>query len=324
MKRIFSLILAIVLLSVCLAGCTGNSSSGSAAGNSEKFKIGVLAPTVTEGWDSGVTYYAEKRCQALAIDGEIEYRLFRCDSGEDVSSGVEQLRIWGVQAVVVYPQWDDVEEALQALIDDGIPVFSFEKEPDCKGLYRISFDNEDIGRQSATYIVDKVGNSGTVILLNNPSAGAVSTLRQKGFEEKVAEIAPNLTVYTYAAGFTREDGQRAFEDILSEHDQIDAVFSMSDETSMGVLSAVREKHRTDIQVITGVGGSQEYLGMIAEEENADITLQTVLYSPVSVEKVVNRALALLKGERVRQTETVSTTVVDRENCERYLDEKSPY
>ena len=324
MKRIVVFLFALALLCACFAGCSGSSSADGSGGNSEKFKIGVVSPTVTEGWGSGVTYYAEQYCKELAINGEIEYRLFRCNSAEDVISGVEQLRTWGVQAVVVYPQWEGVEKTLQSLIDDGIPVISVDIDTGCKGSYRITGDDEGLGRRSAQYIVQTIGRSGTVVMLNAPSGGAVSTLRQKGFEEKIAEIAPKVTVYTYAADFTRESGQAVFADALANHEQIDAVFSMDDETSIGVLRALKESGRTDVQVITGGGGRQEYLRLMAEEENDELHLQTVLYSPIMAQDAIDSALALLRGETVQQNKTISATVLYKGICEKYLDENSPY
>ena len=330
MNRILALALALALLCACLAGCAedrsnslNSASVGGDTGNREKFKIGVLSPTVTEGWESGVTYYAEKHCKSLALDGEIEYRLFLCDSAEDMIAGAEQLRTWGVQAVVVYPQWEGVEGTLQKLIDDGIPVVSVDLSIDCKGIYCVTYDNEGMGRQSAQSIVDKIGNSGTVILLNNPSVGAVSTLRQKGFEEKLVEIAPNVTLYTYAADFTRESGQAVFTDALASHDQIDAVFAVNDETAIGVLNALKESSRSDVQVVAGVGGCQEYLRLMMEEDT-DLQILTALYSPIIAADAVDNAVALLRGERVQQTVTVSTTVADMETHWIDLDENSPY
>ena len=320
MKRILVLILALALLCTCFSGCAGSSADG----KNEKYKIGMLSPVVTQGWASGVTYYAEKRLKELTISNEIEYRLIRCDSAEDMISGIDDLRQWGVQAVVVYPQWEGVESPIQELIDDGIPVVSFDTSLDCAGIYRVSGDNEDMGRQSAQYVVDKIGNTGRIVLLNSPAMGSVSTLRQKGFEEKIAEIAPNMTFYTYAAEFTREDGERAFAEALSNHSEIDAVFSLDDETSIGVLNALKKSGRTDVQVITGGGGCQEYLKLIADEENEGIHLQTAFYNPAMVRDAIGNALAILKGQRVSQVDLIPTTVVDKANCSKYLDENSPY
>lgn len=332
MKKVFALVLALALLCACFAGCggTGNPSgnstdpNGGTAANGEKYKIGVLAPTITHGWVSGVTYYAEARCKELAESGEIEYKLITCDNAEDMTAGIDDLRTWGAQAVVAYPQWEGMEVPIQELIDDGIPVVNFDITINCNGIYRVSGDNEDMGRQSAQYIVDKIGTTGTVIMLNVPSSGSVSELREKGFSEKIAEIAPDMNVETYATKFTREDGQKDFSDILATHDKIDAVFSMDDETSIGVLNALKEANRTDVKVITGGGGCQEYFKLMVDEENADINIQSALYSPIMVQDAVDNALALLKGEKVEEVKIIPTTVVDKTNCNQYLDESSPY
>ncbi len=335
MKKVLSLLLALALLCACFAGCGGNgnssadpassnASTGSTAATGEKYKVGVLAPAVTHGWVAGVAYYAQQRCDELADKGEIEYKLLTSNNAEEMTSQIDDLKTWGVQAVVAFPQWEGMETPIQALIDEGIPVVNFDIEIKCNGVYRVSGDNEDMGRQSAQYIVDKIGTTGTVIMLNVPSSGSVSELRQKGFEEKIAEIAPDMTVETYATKFTRDDGQKDFSDILAKHDQIDAVFSMDDETSIGVLNALKEANRTDVKVVTGGGGCQEYFKMMADEENADINIQSALYSPIMVQDAVDNALALLKGEKVEEVKIIPTTVVDKENCGEYLDESSPY
>lgn len=327
MKKIISLVLALALICACFVGCGDTASTGSTASTAstatgEKYKIGVLSPAVTHGWVAGVTYYAEQRCKELADAGEIEYKVLTSSNAEEMTTQIDDLKTWGVQAVVAFPQWEGMEVPIQGLIDDGVKVVNFDIEINAEGVYRVSGDNEDMGRQSAQYIVDKIGTTGTVIMLNVPSSGSVSELRQKGFEDKLAEIAPDMTLETYATQFTREDGQNDFADILSTHDQIDAVFSMDDETSIGVLNAIEEAGRTDIKVVTGGGGCQEYFKMMSENE--DIYIQSALYSPIMVEDAVDNALALLKGETVEEVKIIPTTIVDRDNCADYLDESSPY
>ena len=110
--------------------------------------------------------------------------------------------------------------------------------------------------------------------------------------------------------------------MLSANAQIDAVFSMDDETSIGVLQAISEAKRTDVKVVTGGGGCQEYFNMMPENE--DIWIQSALYSPDMVMKAVDMAVSLLKGESVEKELIIPTTVVDRENCSEHLDENSPY
>ncbi len=341
MKKVLALVLALALLCTCFAAC-GDSTSGSStpasstpastaskaddaskadsAASGEKMKIGILAPAVTHGWVAGVAYYAEARCKELS--DTVDYRLLTSNNAEEMTNQIDELKTWGAQAVVAFPQWEGMEDPIKGLIDDGIPVVNFDIVIDVDGVYHVAGDNEDMGTQSAQYIVDKIGDTGTVAVLEVPSSGSVSELRKKGFEEKMKEIAPDMNLIYYETAFTREDGLKDFADVLSANSQIDAVFSMDDETSIGVLQAIDEAKRTDVKVVTGGGGCQEYFNMMPENEN--IWIQSALYSPDMVMKAVDMAVSLLKGESVEKELIIPTTVVDRENCSEHLDENSPY
>lgn len=290
------------------------------AASGEKFKIGILAPAVTHGWVAAVAYNAELRCKELA--DTVDYMLYTSGNAEEMTTQLDDLKTWGAQAIVAFPQWEGMEVPIQAAIDEGIYVVNFDIEIAADGVYRVSGDNEDMGVQGAKYIVDKIGTEGTVVVMNVPSSGSVSELREKGFVETLSEIAPDMNVITYASAFTREDGLKDMSDILTANAQIDAVYSMDDETSIGVLQAIAEAGRKDIKVVTGGGGCQEYFAMMPENE--DIWIESALYSPAMVMDAVDMAVALLKGETVEEVKIIPTTIVDRENCADYLDANSPY
>ena len=161
--------------------------------------------------------------------------------------------------------------------------------------------------------------------LDVPTSGSVAELRKKGFTETMAAEAPNMVLKEYATEFTREAGLSDMADILTANPQIDAVFSMDDETSIGALQAIRDAGRTDIKVITGGGGCQEWFNMMLADENQDIWLQSDLYSPVMVEDAVDMALDILNGNAPENpVKIIPTERVDRENAADYLDENSPY
>ncbi len=286
----------------------------------EKMKIGILAPAVTHGWVAAVAYNAEARCKELA--DEVDYKLYTSVNAEEMTTQLDDLRTWGAEAIVAFPQWQGMEVPIQSVIDSGIEVVNFDIAIDAEGVYRVSGDNEDMGVQGAKYIVDKIGTEGTVVVLNVPSAGSVSELREKGFVETMAEIAPDMELITYATAFTREDGLKDMSDILTANTKIDAVYSMDDETSIGVLQAITESGRTDIKVVTGGGGAQEYFNMMPE--NDDIWIESALYSPAMVKDAVDMAVSLLKGETVEPVKIIPTTIVDKDNYQEYLDENSPY
>lgn len=319
--------LIIGLFILLLAACGGGSDSGGSSGDGngggdegEQYKIGILAPEVTHGWVAAVAYHAEERVKELG--DQVDYQIQTSSNAEQMTSQLDDLMTWGADAIVAFPQWEGMEVPIQNAIDNGITVVNFDIIIDVDGVYRVSGDNEDMGIQGANYIVDKIGEEGNVVVLEVPSSGSVSELRTKGFEETIAEIAPDMNVMTYATEFTREAGLADFADILTSVDDIDAVFSLDDETSVGVLQAIQEAGRTDIQVVTGGGGMQEYFEMMPENE--DIWIQSALYSPAMVKDAVDVAIDVLNGEEVEAETIIPTTVVDRDNYEEFLDENSPY
>ncbi len=331
-KAAFVLVAVLLVASFILAGCATPASpttapaettapvATTAPATTGTYKIGILAPAVTHGWVAAVAYNAEQRAKELS--SEVEYKLYTSTNAEEMTSQLDDLETWGAQAIVAFPQWEGMEVPIQAAIDKGITVVNFDIEIAAKGVYRVAGDNKDMGVQGAKYIVDKIGKTGTVVMLEVPTSGSVSELRKGGFVETMATLAPDMKIITYATKFTREDGLKDFADILTSNPKIDAVYSMDDETSIGVLQAIKEANRTDIKVVTGGGGMQEYFKMMPENQN--IWIESALYSPAMVRDAVDMALAVLKGEKVDAVKIIPTTIVDRDNYTKFLDPNSPY
>lgn len=321
MKKVISLIVTLAMLvTLSLTGCGKKTPTTTTGSGKKKYKIGILAPAVTHGWVAAVAYHAEARAKELS--SEVDYKIETSNNAEEMTSQLDDLMTWGAQAIVAFPQWEGMETPIKKAVDAGIKVVNFDIEIKVDGVYRVSGDNEDMGVQGANYVVKKIGTDGTVVILDVPTSGSVAQLRKKGFVDTMAKIAPNMKLITYATKFTREDGLKDFADILTKNPKIDAVYSMDDETSIGVLQAIKEAGRTDIKVVTGGGGMQEYFKMMPQ--NKDIWIESATYSPAMVKDAVDVALKLLKGENPEKVTIIPTTVVDRDNSSKFLDANSPY
>lgn len=319
MKKAFMILLVLLVgFSSIFAQGAGEATTTQAEG--EKYKIGVLAPAVTHGWVAGVAYCAEQRCKELS--DIVDYKVATSNSAEEMTAQLDDLILWGADAIIAFPQWTGMEVPIQNAINQGVTVVNFDIEIAAEGVYRVSGDNYDMGVQGAKYIVDKIGTEGTVVILDVPTSGSVAALRKGGFLDTVKEIAPNLNILTYATQFTREAGLSDMADILTANKKIDAVFSMDDETSIGAIQAIEEAGRKDVKVITGGGGCQEYFNMMPKYE--DLWIESALYSPTMVEDAVDMAISILKGEKVEPVKIIPTTIVDRTNYQDFLDPTSPY
>ena len=316
MKKFFSCICALML---CAGLVSCKKQELKATDPPMKHKIGILAPAVTHGWVAAVAYFAEQRCKQLT---DIDYKILTSQSAEQMTQQLDDLEAWGAEAIVTFPQWQGMEAPFAAAIKRGIKVVSFDIEVKADGIYLVSGDNESMGVASAKYIVEKVGKDATVAVLTVPTSGSVSELRLKGFIDTQKQIAPNLKLIERATKFTREDGLKDFADILTANKHIDAVFSMDDETSIGVLQAIKEAGRKDIKVVTGGGGCQEYFKMMPQNE--EIWIQSALYAPSMIIDAVNAAYDLVNGIEAPKKKIIPTRIVDRTNYEKELDANSPY
>ncbi len=311
MKKLIAIVLALVMV-LGLVACGGNGGSGE-----KTVKVGIAAPAVTHGWVAGCAYYAEKYCK----DNNLEYKVTTSADAAEMTAALDDLVEWGATVIVSWPQWTGMETALQGVIDAGIPVVNFDVDVACEGIYKVTGDNYDMGYQSAKYITEKVGASAHIVVMDVPSSGSVCELRKQGFYAYLDEVGYDKTniFEVQLESFARDKGVAGMADVLEAHPQIDAVFSMDDETSMGCIQAITEAGRTDIKAMTGGGGCQEYFRMIADEQYAGLGLASALYSPAMTQDAIKAAIKLLNGETVEPIVIIPTTIVSADNVADYLD-----
>ena len=314
MKKILTVLVALAMVL---------SAFGMTAMAEETHKIGILAPATTHGWVGGVTYFA----QQAADESGVDYTLLTSSNADEMSSQIEQLMQQGVEAIVVWPQFTGVETAAEMALEQGIIIYNFDliidvDEKYADNMYVLTGDNYGMGVAGAKYIVDKIGTEGTVLVMDVPTSGNVGADRKAGFMDTIADLAPDMELVTISTEFNREAGLKDMADALTANPQIDAVFSMDDETSIGALQAIAEAGRTDVKAITG--GCQEYFKLMSDEKYADIWVASALYSPDMIVSCVENAIAVLNGEEVEHTIVLPSEIVDRDNVADHLDANSPY
>lgn len=317
MKKILAIVLAMMLVAM---------SGFAFAEEADKPYIGILAPATTHGWVGGVAYFAQQAAEAL----DIEYTMLTSADADEMSSNIDKMVQLGVDGIVVWPQFTGVETAAEAALEAGVVIYNFDMiinvdEKYADNMYVLTGDNKGMGIAGAQYIVDKIGTEGTVLIIDVPSSGNVGADRKAGFEETIAEIAPDMELITIASeNFAREDGLNDMTDALTAYDHIDAVFSMDDETSIGALQAIVEAGRTDVKAITGGGGCQEYFGMMTEEQYAGIWVASATYTPDMIVDCVENLVKVINGETIEHSIVDPTNIVDRDNVADFINPDSPY
>ena len=291
MKKIIALALAVMmsLSLVCVASAEKTT-----------YKVGILTPAATHGWVAGITYFAEQHAKQLAEAGTIEYKLSTSSNAEEMTTQIDEMILWGAQALVIAPQWEGMEVPVQNAIAQGIVCVAFDMDIAAEGIYKVTGDNESMGVAGAKYIVEKIGTEGLVVAMPVPTAGSVNELRMKGFTETMKEIAPNVKIVEYAnPNFTIQDGQ--FVVLIGPSG-----------------CAMEDAGRTEIKAITGGGGCQDYFNAIVANKD-QIAACSALYSPLMIKDCLDVAVAVLGGEEVEHVKVIPSQIVDATNADEYID-----
>lgn len=309
------------LLTFVLALTTLNITSLTAVqAQDEVGELAIIIPGAEHGWLAGVAYYAELKAEELGIEN---YRILTSSNVNEQASQIDEVLSQGVGAVVLLPHTDELSLSAKKLVDADIPLIVFDRRVDVDYTAYVAGSNPEIGEATAELLGEELEGAGKIAVLNNPSAGSVSSERVDAFkkvmEEKFADIElVDMTV----ENFTQESGLTVATDLLVANAELDAIFSIDDESSLGILQAIKDASREDIKFLSGAGGSQSYYKQIADNE--DINLFTATYSPSMIGDAVEQAWKVLNGEEVEKDQIVSPTIVNRDNVEDFLDENSPY
>ncbi|WP_056989054.1 ABC transporter substrate-binding protein [Lacticaseibacillus camelliae] len=304
-----------------LAGCSSNSSSDSdkTTGGADK-TLAVIIPSSDHGWQAGVNYYANQEVKKLGLKN---YKIVTSSSVNEQASQIDDMISQGVGAIVLQPQTDEVSVAAKKIVNEKIPLVVFDRKVDADYTAYVAGSNPQIGEKSAEKIGDELDGKGTVAILNVPSSGSVSAERTDGFKKVMKDKYPNIKLVEMTADdFTQEKGLKAATDMLQSNKQVDGIFSIDDESSIGILQAIKDAGRKDIKIISGAGGDQSYFKKI--DESTDITCFTATYSPSMIGDSIKLANDAMNGKKIKRNNIIAPTIVTKDNVSKHFDSKSPY
>jgi ribose transport system substrate-binding protein len=136
----------------------------------------------------------------------------------------------------------------------GIPVVAV--DVDAEGAdAAVTTDNVEAGRQSCQALVEEMGGSGNILVIEGTPTSAPQD-RVKGCEEVLA-ANPGVEVVGRQAGRNdRDSGLQLATDMLTANQDVRGIFAINDPEALGADLAVQQAGRTGV-VITGVDGSPE-------------------------------------------------------------------
>jgi ABC-type sugar transport system substrate-binding protein len=199
-------------------------------------KIGMTVPGLQFPFFVTMKNDAEKA--AAKLGATIVFADAQNDSSKQAAD-VENFVAQGVQGILISPMTvDSLVPAIEAAVKAGIPVATVDRKANTDAvLVHVGADNVQGGRAAAKFIIDKLGNKGSVIELEGTPGASAAIDRKTGFDEVMKKSNVKILV-SQTAEFNRAKGQNVMEGLIQKYPKFDAVFGANDEMIIGAVEAM--------------------------------------------------------------------------------------
>ncbi|WP_210527696.1 D-xylose ABC transporter substrate-binding protein [Rubellimicrobium arenae] len=176
-----------------------------------------------------------------------------------ISQGVDALLVVAQDTAAVIP-------AVQAAVDEGIPVISYDRLIEDPRAFYITFDNVEVGRMQARAVLEAAPEGNYVMIKGSPTDPNADFLR--GGQQEVLQDAIDAGKITivgeaYTDQWLPANAQRNMEQILTQNNnEVDAVVASNDGTAGGVVAALTAQGMQGIPV-SGQDGDHAALNRVA-------------------------------------------------------------
>ncbi len=337
MKKIVSLLL-------CLALVLGLSTM--ALADSEK-TIYILTPTEDHGWTGSVATFAKMSADEINAAGTYKAEVKTAASAAEQIPQIEDIianNAADVAGVVILPQDDTVEFAIQQLVDANIPYVAFDRiiaGVKDSAVANVKGDNAGVGKAVAEYFISLGMKAGDEVIVFEGDTSSVTADRDAGFTDYLKEqgwTEDDLAKITFsgAMNWSRSTAKEYFESLMSDskNASIKWFYSQDDEFAMGIMEALKgsaiddatKQAILDNKIVISAAGGSENLYKIMRGEDAEYAdlfasfggLAVATYSPAMIQDAVKLMVNHLNGEEVAQDYVVPVEIVTAENVASYV------
>jgi D-xylose transport system substrate-binding protein len=267
--------------------------------------IGLSLDTLQEArWQTDRDLFVA-RCNSLGADVHVESA--NSDDAKQAQD-VQSLLAAGCRVLVVVPHNAEMGPSVDSAHKDGVPVLAYDRIiTNCDLDLYASFDNVQVGREQAKYMVDHLPTPGHGKIVR--IYGAPTDNNAKMFKQGQDEILKpyldrgDITVVheDWAEGWKPENGKRIMNAAISLGKPFDGVLVSNDGTAGGAIQALSEAGLAGKVVVTGQDAD-----LAACQRIASGMQSMTIYKPVKklAEMAADAAVAMTQGKPIIATQAV--------------------
>ncbi len=180
---------------------------------------------------------------------------------------------------------------------------------------QVTLDNTAAGNLSCTYLADRIGGAGNILLINGTPISSVQD-RVTGCKQALQNY-PQITIVAEQNGDNgRAEALTIATDMLTAHPDVKGIFGINDPTALGATLAAQQAGIGGL-VIVGVDASPE---AVAELQKPDSMFKATAAQDPNTQGAIALEMAqkLFAGESLEQQSVlVPTEMITRENLAQY-------
>lgn len=288
MKSIFVSALALAM-SLSLAACGGGGSAPSSSAAPAPSSSGTSSAPAESAPEtaSGEAEYAvilkvlssqfwqsmQEGIQTEADKLGIKVDIYAANTEDDVEGQVTLLEnaiSKGYKAIGVAPISDvNLNNAIAEATSKGIKIVDIDEKVNLQALAElggacyayVATDNVAVGNMGAKYLIEQIGGSGEVAIIEG-KAGAVSGENRRDGAKAAFEEAGLIIVESQPADWDRTKAYDVTTNYITAHPDLKAIYCCNDTMAMGAQEAV-EASGKDIKVC-GTDGNEDAIQSVAD------------------------------------------------------------
>ena len=170
----------------------------------------------------------------------------------------------------------------------------------------IGSDNEAGGRLAGQFLGERLGGTGTVVVLEGIPGHETGDARLRGFREALARTPGIAMVASQTANWERDQAFNVTQNMLQAHPNVTALFACNDVMALGAIEAIAAAGKTAQITVVGFDAQDDARKAIADKRMA----ATIAQNPRAMGRLaVITAARLLKGETVPTEQPVAISLV---------------
>lgn len=309
-----------------LAGMAFCALGATAAQAQEKYKIFLSMSYIGNDWQAEAANMIKAMAAHSSMVDRVDLQVQV--AGPNAQRQIQQINAMvqaGADAIVVFPiSPNALNQVVKNACDKGVKVFAYDGEITEPCAYNIAIDQEEAGRVTAEWLVDKLGGEGDIIAVTGVPGTSVDDLRTKAAKEVFAKH-PGINIVGEAVGMWSQAVARTeLSRILATRswDEIDGLWMQVGCFTANSMQLEAGREIEQLLPCAGEGANGGRIQMLpvgtevegAEMPYAPLGAPRISYAspPYSGALALKLAVKVLDGEEVPQQIVLPLPVVTNE------------